>query len=121
MTQEHRSLTGRLLTWLNVLAANAAALLCVVVFVNPELLDFPTVPGQRVVLMPLETYAGWGVFIGCSGLLLLNLLWLVRRSGAEAPRNYVLSEAPGGAVRRVRQTKGFPESALEPSGSSVSR
>jgi len=101
-----RPLGTRLLLWANVLAANAAAVVCVVTFVSPGALHLGIAPEEgyggfgRVLVVPLSTTAAWMVFLGGLVLLLLELLWFVRRSRhPNEPQRYVISDAPGGAVR----------------------
>ena len=94
---------GRLLLAANILAANAAAFVWAVSFAFPRALG--TSPGELpesgVLILPLRTGTGWIALLGALTLLACNGAYLVRRRLGEPPR-YVLSEAPGGAVRVSR-------------------
>ena len=74
----------------NLLAANLAASALVVAFVKEQPvygLDRPSLAWLLCALV----------------LLLLNLMWLLRRSPPEPPRPYVVSQTPTGPVRIARE------------------
>lgn len=100
-------LTNRLLLVVNLVTANAAAAVCVLVFLQPGWIGLdpapaPT-PDERVVVVPLTTPLAWSLVGGGALLLLWNFAWLVRRREAPAPSNWVVSDTPSGPVRVARE------------------
>lgn len=122
MPHKSSRMTGRLLLLANLLFANGIAAFVVIAFVRPSAvgLDLGAMPeaaqGPRVLVLSLESTAGWLVFLSGLGLLLANFAWLVRRSGATAPEPFVLSETPGGVVRIAREAL---ENALQKAGETL--
>jgi len=102
MSRNGMKVGGRLLLAANILAANAAAFAWAVSFAFPRALG--TSPGELPasgLFLPLHTNTGWIVLLAALTLLGCNGAYLLRRRLGEPP-GYVLSEAPGGAVRVSR-------------------
>lgn len=97
-----RRVGNRLLLVSNLVVANAAAAFVVVAFLRPTFVGADAGAG-RSLLLPLDTGAAWGVFLGGLGLLLWNFAWLVRRPERLPPTNWVVSETPSGPVRIARE------------------
>jgi hypothetical protein len=98
-----RRFSGRLLLWTNLLGANAAAVIAVVGYVDPAALGLVGPAPGNAWSLPLETVAARSLFAAAVGLLILNLVWLLRRQPAAPPLQHVLSESPGGSVRIARE------------------
>ncbi len=95
-----RTVAGRLLLVANVTAANALAAAVVVTFLRPTAVgaELPG-PGQRAVVLFLDTGPAWAVLLAAVTLLAGNGWWLWRgRHGGPAPA-HVTSEGVGGPVR----------------------
>lgn len=123
MGQTRQRVTGRLLLVANLVAANAAAALYVVVFVRPGTLlggggELPAAlfGDARVALVPLGTALAWAVLLGSILLLVANFAWLLRRREQAPPSNWVLSATPSGPVRIAREAL---ESGLQKAGESL--
>jgi hypothetical protein len=110
MTQPRHRLADRLLLVTNLVVANVAAAVFVVVFLQPGLLlgvDASPI-GQvfghaRVALVPLSTALSWIALCVGIGLLVWNFAWLVRRREQEPPSHWVVSDTPSGPVRIARE------------------
>jgi hypothetical protein len=118
MVQESRTMTGRLLLLLNVVAANVAAAVYAIAFLRPSTVGAVSVEvqGERLVGLPLGSGAAWLAFLVAVLVLLLNVWWLFRRRQTEPPLQHVLSEAPGGSVRISREAL---EAGLRAAGEAV--
>lgn len=100
MASEPRSVRGRLLLLANLAAASTAAAVAVIAFVSP---GFVGTVEQRQLTIALDTGTAWLVFTAALLLLFCNFAFLLRRPPAQPPRNYVVSETPGGTVRIARE------------------
>ena len=104
---KHR-VSGRLLFVANLVAANAAAALCVVTFLKPTVVGPDAGPAntfgsERVAILRLDTALAFAVFVASAGLLFWNFAWLVRRPERLPPGNWVVSDTPSGPVRVARE------------------
>ena len=90
MEQQTRRVSSRLLLVANVLVANLAACALVVAFFKEQ----PVYGLEKPTVL-------W--FLGPLLLLVVNLLWLWRRSPPDSPRTYVVSQTPTGSVRIARE------------------
>lgn len=97
-----RKVTARLLLAANLAAANAAAIVCVMTFFDPGFVGVYDAE-RGIVHLSLGTGSAWLVFLGATLLVVCNFAWLVRRKERPQPRNYVISETPGGPVRVSRE------------------
>lgn len=96
------TMAGRLLMFANLVTANAAAVAWAVSFAFPGVLGTPPTEGEGAVLiLPLRTSTALGVLVFAVLLLFFNATYLLRRRPAK-PLRFVLSAAPGGAVRVSR-------------------
>jgi hypothetical protein len=108
-TPRHR-LADRLLLVTNLVVANVAAAVFVVLFLQPGLLlgvdASPVLQGfgqARVALVPLSTPLAWIALCVGIGILVWNFAWLVRRREQETPTHWVVSDTPSGPVRIARE------------------
>lgn len=86
----------------NLVAANVAAVAWALSFAFPGILGTPPPDGEGAVLiLPLRTSTALGVLVFAVLLLVCNATYLLRRRPAPLLR-FVLSAAPGGAVRVSR-------------------
>jgi hypothetical protein len=122
MGPRHR-LADRLLLVTNLVVANAAAALFVVLFLQPGILlgadpsPFTTVfESGRIALVPLSTALAWAALCVGAGLLVWNFAWLVRRRDPAPPTNWVVSDTPSGPVRVAREAL---ENGLRAAGESL--
>lgn len=120
--QRHR-LADRLLLVTNLVVANVAAALFVVMFLQPGLIaghDPAPLTGvfgaARVALLPLSTPIAWIAFALGIGLLVWNFAWLVRRRETAPPTNWVVSDTPSGPVRIAREAL---ENGLQKAGEAL--
>jgi hypothetical protein len=116
----------RLLLVTNLVVANGAAAVFVVMFVQPGALGLgvTNVGGAAVVplaeprgaLLPLDTALAWALLAVSIVLLLWNFAWLVRRREQAPPSNWVISDTPSGPVRVAREAL---ESGLQKAGEAL--
>lgn len=123
MGATRQRVTGRLLLVANLVVANLAAALYLVLFVHPSVLlggagdAFAQVLGSgRIALVPLGSLLAWLVLLGGIALLIANFAWLVRRREHVPPTNWVLSATPSGPVRISREAL---ESGLQKAGEAL--
>jgi hypothetical protein len=110
MTASRHRVADRLLLVTNLVVANVAAAVYVVVFLQPGLLlgidasPLTTVFGNaRVALVPLSTPLSWIALCIGIAVLVWNFAWLVRRREQEPPAHWVVSDTPSGPVRVARE------------------
>ncbi len=109
MSGSRHRLADRLLLVTNLVVANAAAAVLVVLFVQPGVFvgnadPVATAVGHaRVAVLPLTEPLAWFVLAGAVVLLLWNFVWLVRRREQTPPSNWVVSDTPSGSVRIARE------------------
>ncbi|MBL9078681.1 MAG: hypothetical protein JNL08_14320 [Planctomycetes bacterium] len=118
----HR-VAGRLLLVTNLVVANLAAAVYVVLFVQPGALggvDPAPIAAMfgsaRLAIVPLHTALAWLLMLGGVVLLVANFAWLVRRREQPMPSNWVLSATPSGPVRISREAL---ESGLQKAGEAL--
>jgi hypothetical protein len=113
-----RTMTERLLLLLNVVAANVAAVMCLVAFLRPSTVGVVAVPGmeERILVLFLGSGASWLVFLGAALLLLLNVWWFLGRNKALPPLPHVVSDTQSGPVRVSREAL---ENGLRTAGEAV--
>ncbi len=119
MAHGRGSFTGRLLLVANLAAANVAAAVSVVAFVQPGAVGLTAAPFagvERMLVLPLQTGWAWLAFVAALALLLANFAWLVRGSRPAAVEPFVLSETPAGVVRIAREAL---EAALQKAGEAL--
>lgn len=95
-------LGGRLLLGLNLLVANAAAVVVVIARVRPEAFAAEP-PAESRLPLALDSAGAHAAIATAVTLLLLNGLWLLRRKPLPPPLQHVTSETPSGPVRIARE------------------
>lgn len=110
MGATRQRVAGKLLLVTNLVVANLAAALYVVMFVQPGVLaggagtPMAQVLGDaRIALVPLETLLAYLAVLVAALLLVCNFAWLVRRREQAPPTNWVVSDTPMGPVRISRE------------------
>lgn len=110
MPASRHRLADRLLLVTNLVVANVAAAVFVVVFLQPGILlgvdaaPFAAVFGSsRIALLPLSTPLSWLALGVGVGLLVWNFAWLVRRREPAPVAHWVVSDTPSGPVRIARE------------------
>jgi hypothetical protein len=110
MSAPRYRLADRLLLVTNLVVANVAAAIFVVVFLQPGfLLGIDASPfGQtlghaRLAVVPLSTPLSWVALCIGIGMLVWNFAWLVRRREQPVPSHWVVSDTPSGPVRIARE------------------
>ncbi len=110
MTGSRHRLADRLLLVTNLVVANAAAAVFVVIFVQPGILvggdagPFAQILGTgRLAIVPFSTPLAWLLLLLAVGVLGWNFAWLVRRREQTPPTNWVVSDTPSGPVRVARE------------------
>jgi hypothetical protein len=107
MASPRHRVSSRLLLVVNLAVANATAAVVLVAFSRPNLIGLdagaPADPARRLLVLPLDTGLGWGLFLGGIALLLWNFAWLVRQKERLPPGNWVVSDTPSGPVRVARE------------------
>jgi hypothetical protein len=123
MATKSGRLADRLLLVTNLVVANGAAAVFVVLFVQPGSLGLgAVVPGSaadvpsRAALLPLDTALAWALLAVSIVVLLWNFAWLVRRREQAPPSNWVISDTPSGPVRVAREAL---ESGLQKAGEAL--
>jgi len=123
MAAPRHRLADRLLLVTNLVVANAAAAVFVVLFVQPGVFvggdagPFAQVLGSgRIAVLPLGDPLVWLLLLLGIGLLIWNFAWLVRRREAAPPTNWVVSDTPSGPVRIAREAL---ENGLRQAGESL--
>lgn len=110
MSAARHRVADRLLLVTNLIVANGAAALCVMMFVKKDVLlgaESAASPGAaesgRFAIVPLSTPLAWLAVFAATGLLVWNFAWLVRRREQAPPTNWVISDTPSGPVRIARE------------------
>jgi hypothetical protein len=126
MATKSGRLADRLLLVTNLVVANGAAAVFVMMFVQPGALGLgvanfggasasPLVE-PRAAVLPLDTALAWALLALSIVLLLWNFAWLVRRREQAPPSNWVISDTPSGPVRVAREAL---ESGLQKAGEAL--
>jgi hypothetical protein len=123
MAASGQRVAGKLLLAANLVTANLAAGVYVVMFAQPGVLAgrdlMPLAPffgGGRVALVPLDSALAWLWLLGGVALLIGNFAWLVRRRERLQPETWVESETGAGPVRISREAL---EASLRQAGESL--